>query len=235
MTLFDYIEKQLEKLHISVDSNQLKLFDNYVSEVAKWNKIHNLTGIKTKERLVDLLVLDSVLVTYHIDFLYKHLNLNKLSILDVGSGNGSPGIIWSIIKTDASLTLIEKNRKKAAFLNSLIQMLNLTGRVKVCQERVEKFLPQGVSNLITCRAFTDVSNFLEITNRFASEKTCWLLMTTCKLSQGISDQFLKKRGIIELTDTDGFLSKLHQNYERNFSTKKVLLLKKMHRAKSYII
>ena len=56
--------------------------------------------------------------------------------------------------------------------------------------------------------------------------TYWVLMTTAKLSQGLSDKFLEKKGIIRMSDLDSGVEILDRNYERNFLNKKVLLLKK---------
>ena len=54
----------------------------------------------------------------------------------------------------------------------------------------------------------------------------WVLMTTRKLSQGLSDKFLEKKGIIRVSDLDSGVKILDKNYEKNFLNKKVLLLKK---------
>ena len=72
----------------------------------------------------------------------------------------------------------------------------------------------------------DIENFLNITHRFAKMDTYWVLMTTAKLSQGLSDKFLEKKGIIRMSDLDSGVKILDRNYERNFLNKKVLLLKK---------
>ena len=72
----------------------------------------------------------------------------------------------------------------------------------------------------------DIENFLNITHRFAKTHTYWVLMTTRKLSQGLSDKFLEKKGIIRVSDLDSSVKILDRNYERNFLNKKVLLLKK---------
>ena len=72
----------------------------------------------------------------------------------------------------------------------------------------------------------DIENFLNITHRFAKMDTYWVLMTTEKLSQGLSDKFLEKKGIIRMSDLDSGVKILDRNYERNFLNKKVLLLKK---------
>ena len=226
MSLCSYIEEKLNRLGVEVNSETLEQLSDYIKELAKWGRVHNLSGSDSPEELVDRLVLDSALVLFHIDFICKFSRLNKPSIIDIGSGNGSPGIVWAICKKNISLKLVEKSRKKSAFLNSLIGTLELSSRVKVHNQRIEENFSFTGLNIITCKAFMDIENFLNITHRFAKTDTFWVLMTTAKLSQGLSDKFLEKKGIIRMSDLDSGVEILDRNYERNFLNKKVLLLKK---------
>ena len=226
MSLHYYIEERLNKLEIEVNSETLEQLCDYIKELLKWGRVHNLSGSDSPEELVDRLVLDSALVLFHIDFICEISRLNELSIIDIGSGNGSPGIVWAICKKNISLRLVEKSRKKFAFLNSLTGALKLSSRVKVHNQRIEESFPFTGLNIITCKAFMDIENFLNITHRFAKAHTYWVLMTTAKLSQGVTDKFLEKKGIIRVSGLDGRVKILDRNYERNFLNKKVLLLKK---------
>ena len=226
MSLRNYIEEQINKLGIEVNSETLKQLCDYIKELVKWGRVHNLSGSDSSEELVDRLVIDSALVLFHIDFICNISKLNEPSILDIGSGNGSPGIVWAICKKNVSLKLVEKSRKKFAFLTNLIGTLKLSSRVKVHNQRIEECFPFTGFNIITCKAFMDIENFLNITHRFAKTHTYWALMTTRKLYKGLSDKFLEKKGIIRVSDLDSSVRILDRNYERNFLNKKVLLLKK---------
>ena len=185
MSLRNYIEEQLNKLGIEVNSETLEQLCDYIKELVKWGRVHNLSGSDSTEELVDRLVLDSALVLFHIDFICKFSRLNEPSIIDIGSGNGSPGIVWAICKKNISLKLVEKSRKKFAFLNSLIGTLKLSSRVKVHNQRIEECFPFIGLNIITCKAFMDIENFLNITHRFAKTHTYWVLMTTRKTISGV--------------------------------------------------
>ena len=222
----DHLFSRLDKLSLKIDPFDKKLIKNYLLELWKWNKVHNLVGINTANGLVDLLVFDSLLAINHLDLLHRKSRLSSLSILDVGAGNGSPSIVWAIIRKNLEFTLVEKSRKKAAFLKHLTQNLNLSQRVMVCNHRIEKHLPSNNVNIITCRAFMDIERFLELTCRLASRKTYWLLMTSVKLSRQLSKQFLQKKGIIKLSGSEEALNNLDKSYENNFEAKKVLLLEK---------
>ena len=226
MSLRNYIEEQLNTLGIEVKSESLEQLCDYIKELVKWGKVHNLSGSDSPEELVDRLVLDSALVLFHIDFICKFSKLSELLIIDIGSGNGSPGIVWAICNANISLKLVEKSRKRFAFLNSLIGVLKLSSRVKVYNQRIEECFPFTGLNIITCKALMDIENFLDITHPFAKTYTYWILMTTVTLSQGLSDKLLEKKGIIRMSNLDSRVKILDRNYERNFLNKKVLLLKK---------
>ena len=158
---------------------------HYIKELVKWGRVHNLSGSDSAEELVDRLVLDSALALFHIEFICKFSRLIAPSIIDIGSGNGSPGIVWAICNENISLKFVEKSRKKSAFLNSLTGTLKLSSRVKVHNQRIEDCFPFIGLNIITCKAFMDIENFLNITHRFAKMHTYWVLMTTANYLRGI--------------------------------------------------
>jgi len=102
---------------------------------------------------------------------------DKVSLADVGSGAGFPGIPIKLWAPHISLTLIESNHKKAAFLREVARTLTLTN-VNVFPGRTEQLFqeqpPQkqarpvpgspmqshrGGFNLVTLRA---VEHFAEI-------------------------------------------------------------------------
>ena len=76
----------------------------------------------------------------------------SLSICDVGSGAGFPGIVLAILNTERkmnfNLTLVESNKKKINFLLYIIKTLKLNVDVK--NERVENMNERF--DLITARA-----------------------------------------------------------------------------------
>ena len=117
MSLLNYIEEQLNRLEIEVNSEISEQLSDYIRELVKWGRVHNLSGSDSPEELVNRLVLDSALVLFHIDFICEFSKLNEPSIIDIGSGNGSPGVVWAICNENISLKLVEKSRKKFAFLS----------------------------------------------------------------------------------------------------------------------
>jgi 16S rRNA (guanine527-N7)-methyltransferase len=58
-------------------------------------------------------------------------------VIDVGSGGGLPGLPLRLARDDLQLTLLEANRRKAAFLVQAVARLNLDG-VEVVARRAEE-------------------------------------------------------------------------------------------------
>lgn len=120
----------------------------YLDELADWNQNINLTGVKTKIRMVQELLLDSLLPAPYL----PHGSL----CLDVGSGAGFPAIPLKICKPSLHYRLIEPSRKKVSFLKQVIRLTGLTA-VEVVQDRMENQIrglpPQGLE-VITSRALT---------------------------------------------------------------------------------
>lgn len=62
------------------------------------------------------------------------------SVLDVGSGAGFPGIPLAVLWPSASVTLVERREKKAAFLERVVRELGLKN-TKVVASRLEDLTP----------------------------------------------------------------------------------------------
>jgi 16S rRNA G527 N7-methylase RsmG len=74
----------------------------------------------------------------------------KITVADVGSGPGFPGIPIKLWAPEISLTLIESNHKKATFLREIARALTLTD-INIRNVRAES-LPERAFDLVTLRA-----------------------------------------------------------------------------------
>jgi 16S rRNA (guanine527-N7)-methyltransferase len=81
--------------------------ERYLDLLATWNARVNLTGARTARDRVKLLV-GSVAPAAPL--------LEAGSLLDVGSGNGSPGLVLALLRPDLEVTLLEPRRRRWAFL-----------------------------------------------------------------------------------------------------------------------
>lgn len=127
----------------------------YLHLVEKWNRVYNLTAVRDSERMVPQHLLDSLSVAPH---------LHGRAVLDVGSGAGLPGIPLSLARPEMSVTLLEANHKKAAFLKQAAIELALSN-VEVVNERVEDWRAPRAYDIVISRAFSDLAEFVALAGR----------------------------------------------------------------------
>jgi 16S rRNA (guanine527-N7)-methyltransferase len=82
----------------------------YLDLLGDWSRQASLTGLRRARDRVELGVLDTIPVAGLIG--------RSLRVVDVGSGNGLPGLVLAILRPDLDVTLLEPVARKAAFLRS---------------------------------------------------------------------------------------------------------------------
>jgi len=122
------------KLGLELSSKQLEQFDIYYHELLVWNKRVNLTAITDYEGVQTKHFLDSLTVTLAFEPPLENINL---SVIDVGSGAGLPGIPLKILFSDIRLVMLEATAKKAAFLRYVAEKLALDN-VEIVVGRAEE-------------------------------------------------------------------------------------------------
>ncbi len=107
----------------------------YIDLLQKWNARINLTAIRAPEAIVARHFGESFFLARHV-FPLTADHRPPATVLDIGSGAGFPGLPLKIWAPEISLTLIESNHKKAAFLREVSRKLTLTN-VNVITQRAE--------------------------------------------------------------------------------------------------
>jgi 16S rRNA (guanine527-N7)-methyltransferase len=110
-----------------------QLFEHY-ELLIRWNQRMNLTTVKPGPETV---------VRHYCESLFFAAHLpaeGKISLLDVGSGAGFPGIPMAILKPDWQVTLIESSQRKAVFLRESSRHLP---NVSILAQRMENVSQQG--------------------------------------------------------------------------------------------
>jgi 16S rRNA G527 N7-methylase RsmG len=116
-----------------LSSNQLDQLQEHYELMLRWNKTINLTRIGAIEEAVERHYAESL-------FLGSILPEGPLSVADVGSGAGFPGIPMGILRPELSVSLIESHRRKAVFLKEACRGLaNLAVIPRRAEEVVERF------------------------------------------------------------------------------------------------
>jgi 16S rRNA (guanine527-N7)-methyltransferase len=126
----DIIQEMLSSQKIEIDKEKAEKINSFAEMIHDANRMFNLTGIKSKERIIDQLILKSIFPLRDI------IVPRGTRFADIGSGAGIPGIALAIYLDNLSGVLIESNRKKADFIRSVINDLELD-RIEIICERAE--------------------------------------------------------------------------------------------------
>ncbi|OGW55495.1 MAG: 16S rRNA (guanine(527)-N(7))-methyltransferase RsmG [Nitrospirae bacterium RBG_13_43_8] len=134
----------------------------YLSELKKWNRAYNLTGLKKDEDIIIKHFFDSLLYLKVLPVGIDSYRDGEIKVADIGSGAGFPGIPLKIIRPEIDMYLIEPSRKKSAFLRHITRRLGLK-RIEVIEKsiqeiKVNKELPYLVDAAVT-RALFSIKDF----------------------------------------------------------------------------
>ena len=151
-------ERDLEELSITLSSKQIDQFLKYYEMLVEKNKVMNLTAITE---------FDEVLKKHFIDSLslVKVCDLEKVvSMIDIGTGAGFPGIPLKIAFPNLNVTLLDSLQKRVVFLQEVIEELALCD-VEAIHGRAEDFAkPNQLRekfDLCVSRAVENLSTLLE--------------------------------------------------------------------------
>ena len=157
----------LSAMAISVSDKQFNQLCLYIDLLEKWNVAYNLTALKNERQMVYHHLLDSLSLTPFVPDTAK-------TVLDVGSGGGTPGIPLAIYRPDLAVTLVDSNSKKTAFLRQAVIELGLNN-VQVITERVEN-IKEIQFDTIVSRAFAELGDFVRLTEQILAKNGVWLAM-----------------------------------------------------------
>lgn len=155
MSLSEKLAQGVAELGLRVPAATLRKLLDYLALIAKWNRVHNITSVRESSKMVSNHLLDCLAVVPHLE---------ARTVLDVGSGAGLPGIPLALMWSQASVTLLDSNHKKAAFLRQAVIELGLNNVDVVC-ERVETWQPAQEFDLVISRALSDLPEFVNLAGR----------------------------------------------------------------------
>lgn len=158
-----------QQLSLALTTEQIDLLIQFLRILNKWNRVYNLTAVRSIDDMVGRHVLDSLAVLQWLPPVVEtsHALVNKdatADVLDVGSGGGLPVIPLAILRPDLQFVSVESNGKKTRFQHQALLELGVRN-VRVKQERVESTV--DMAHTIVSRAFTAPERFLS-----AVEKNC---------------------------------------------------------------
>jgi 16S rRNA (guanine527-N7)-methyltransferase len=169
-----------DRLGLTLSELQVGQLRGYLDLIQKWNKVYNLTAVRDPAEMLTHHLLDSLAV---IAPLRRQLQDRPARLLDVGSGAGLPGVVIAICCTEVQVDCVDSVAKKTAFVQQVaaaLKLLNLHG----LHSRVETLT--GPYEIVSCRAFASLPDFIAWTTGALAEQGVWLAMKGKKPDEEIA-------------------------------------------------
>jgi 16S rRNA (guanine527-N7)-methyltransferase len=154
------LKSYAEQFHITLTDTQLEQFRIYYDMLIEKNKVMNLTAITEKDEVILKHFADSLAVFSSVKAC-SCWTTQTVSLIDIGTGAGFPGIPLKIAFPKLQVTLFDSLNKRINFLNEVISALELTGitalhgraeeggRNKALREQFDFAVSRAVANLST--------------------------------------------------------------------------------------
>ena len=154
----DQFLKDINSLGISLSDKQMEQLLHYYEMLIQWNEMINLTAITNYEDVMKKHFVDSLSLVKICDL------TGSLSLIDVGTGAGFPGLVLKIAFPDLNVTLLDSLKKRILFLDDVKSKLEIHG-VNIIHGRAEDYAKQDKYresfDLCVSRAVANLSTLSE--------------------------------------------------------------------------
>ena len=149
--------EELAKLGINLTNDQIDKLARFYQLLVTWNEKINLTTIIKEEEVYLKHFYDSLTLIKVIDL------RQPLTVLDVGTGAGFPGIVLKIVFPNLKITLLDSLTKRINYLNEIIKELDLHDIETVCS-RCEEYtkINREKYDLVVARAVSHLKILSEM-------------------------------------------------------------------------
>ncbi len=153
---------------LGVSRETMDALKTFVAFLKREGSSQNLISASTLDHIWARHIVDSAQLLQFLDHAPAAIRW-----LDLGSGAGFPGLIIALL-TDYNVTLVESRARRIDYLLRAVEMLDLTRRVHVAGVTLER-LETAPYSVISARAFAPLPKLFDLAERFATNKTLWLL------------------------------------------------------------
>jgi 16S rRNA (guanine527-N7)-methyltransferase len=133
------LKRRAKAADATLDATLVENLETYYQLLTKWNAKINLTAFRLApegdDQAIDRLLIEPVVAA-------RYIPENARTLLDAGSGGGSPAIPLKLARTNLALRMVEVKTRKAVFLREAVRALGLRD-AEVETSRFEELLPRA--------------------------------------------------------------------------------------------
>ena len=166
--------------------------------------VEALSEENTRQNLVARATLDTVWQRHIADSaqLLDHVPRGTACWLDLGTGAGLPGLVIAAMRPDWPVVLVESRKRRVEWLERMRTELQLAN-CRILGQRLE-LVESFESGVISARAFAPLPRLLDLSARFSTARTVWLLPKGRSAAQELQElpRRLRKMFHVEPSQTD---------------------------------
>lgn len=136
---FERLSRRAKAADVSLTIDLAEKLGTYYQLLTKWNAKINLTAFRLTpegdDQAIDRLLIEPVAAA-------RYVPENARTLLDAGSGGGSPALPLKLASKNLSLRMVEVKTRKAVFLREAVRELGLRD-AEVETARFEELLPRA--------------------------------------------------------------------------------------------
>lgn len=161
------------------DEAAMRRLQMLVSMLAEENQKQNLVSSASLDQVWLRHIVDSAQLLNYVP------RETALPWMDLGTGAGFPGLVVAALRPDCEVVMVESRAQRIDWLDKVRLALGLD-RARVIGQRLEMVETRPVG-VISARAFAPLERLLDLSARFSTSDTVWLLPKGRSAQQELED------------------------------------------------
>lgn len=181
--LRDELERGVQALGVALGADQCQALMDYLALLQRWGRVYNLTALREPQGMLRHHLLDSLSAvgpvrrwwTARAVAPHPSAAMPAPRMLDVGSGAGLPGLVFSVAEPGWAVNCVDAVAKKVGFIRQAAAELGLSN-LHAQHARVENLPSQPPFDVVTARAFSSLADLCALTRHVLADQGVWVAM-----------------------------------------------------------